>query len=111
MPARQRVKVSGSSGTGYSYLLYDLVDDFPERVGNYIFVRRNPLNGLWHALYAGETGNFDERLTSTSDPRHLCAIEDHNATHILINANGKRRRGRLEEEADIKAKYSPPCNA
>ena len=108
MYSRESTIVFGESGESYTYEVYDVEDDFPERVGNYIFVRDD--SDTWTPLYAGETGDLDDRLTSTNDPKHLMAIEEYDATHILINANSKKKSERLDEEDDIVAKYNPPCN-
>lgn len=96
----------GKSGTKYGYHVYKLPPDFAHKPGNYIFAKKNAA-GNWVAVYIGQTKELDERF----DNHHkMPCIKKSGATHIHAHLNSNGEKARLAEEADLVAKYSPPCN-
>jgi len=95
----------GKSGTTYRYSVYDLPPSFNKAAGNYIFAKRNS-EGYWVPVYIGQTDDLSERF---DDHHKATCISRAGATHIHAHAKEDERE-RLEEEADILAKFSTPCN-
>lgn len=96
----------GQSGKTYKYWIYPLPPNLDAKPGNYVFAREvSP--GKFAPLYVGETGDLSERF----DAHHKAAcFKRHGATHIHAHVTPGGRSVRLAEEADIKARWNPPCN-
>lgn len=96
---------SGKSGKTYKYWIYPIGDSLKAEAGNYIFAKETT-KGRFTPIYVGETSNLDERF----DNHHKAGcIKSNGATHIHAHLNADED-DRLAEEADIIAKWGPPCN-
>ena len=96
---------TGASGKTYEYEMHQIGTDWNAVAGNYIFAKSTS-PGKWQAVYIGETGNFKERL-----PNHpeLPCVRRNGGTHIHVHVNSDSQ-ARLNEESDLLASESPPCN-
>lgn len=102
----QTVTVTDGSGTKHPYKKYDLSTNFPSFAANYLFVKMTPAPG-YIPIYAGQTGNMSERF----DNHHkMDAIRRAGATHILVFANSKGEKARLDHESNIIRVLKPKCN-
>ena len=99
----------GKSGTVYVFDEYVLIDGtFPNTSGVYIFVREAP-NSTRTALYVGETGNLDTRLTSNHE-KLPCAQQNGGGTYVHIRDGGSQS-DRRAVEADLIGSLNPSCNS
>lgn len=97
---------TGKSGTGYKYWIYPLGTSFRAEPGNYVFAKESTPN-RWLPLYVGQTGDLSERF----DGHHkLDCAKRKGATHVHVHINNGGEQTRLNEEADLVASWSPPCN-
>ena len=96
----------GKSGAIYRYELRTIGNTLPAAAGNYVVCRHNG-NGLYSAIYVGETGDLSERL---DDHHKAWCIALLGATHISFRPNYAGEVARRTEEQDIVGKYAPPCN-
>lgn len=95
----------GKSGKTYKYEIYPINTTFKAEAGNYIFAKETQSN-QWTPIYIGET----EDLSTRFDNHHkMDCIERQKATHIHAHLNSDKD-ARLTEEADLIAKWNPPCN-
>lgn len=96
----------GSSGKSYRYEGYPLGTSFRIVPGNYIFAKRNAL-GQWAPVYIGETADLSSRF---DDHHQEGCISQHVATHVFVHQSATFRQARLDEETDLRGKFSPVCN-
>jgi hypothetical protein len=95
----------GESGKNFKYWIYKIGASFKKIGGNYIFSKETK-DGHWTPIYIGETGDLSTRF----DTHHKDdCISKQGATHIHVHAN-EDEDARLAEEADLIAKWDPPCN-
>jgi hypothetical protein len=97
---------AGKSGASYRYWIYQFWPNYQTKPGNYIFAKqRSP--GYWLPIYVGETSDLSERF----DYHHkIDCAKRAGATHIHSHINEGGDQARLREEADIVARWNPPCN-
>mgnify|MGYP001565336527 CR=1 FL=1 len=95
----------GQSGRTYRYWIYELPPNLKAAPGNYIFAKESSPS-RWTPVYAGETEDLSERF---NDHHKMPCIKRNGATHIHAHLNDSED-ARLDEEADLIAKWSPPCN-
>jgi len=95
----------GASGRQYEYKVYELVTQWNDFPGNYIFTQWTQ-NG-WRAIYIGQTDTFQTRM-----PHHerLAEAMRLGATHIHAHVNNGGERARRAEEEDLIQLHRPPCN-
>lgn len=95
----------GKSGQTYKYFIYPIGHDLKAEGGNYIFAKETSPN-RFRPVYVGETGDLSTRF----DNHHKAkCIGREGATHIHAHLNTDESN-RLGEEADIIARWNPPCN-
>ena len=95
----------GETGTNYKYWVYEIGHSLKAEGGNYIFTKRDS-DGVHTPIYIGETGDLSDRF----DNHHKAeCIRGEGATLICAHLNSGKQ-ARLDEEADLIAKWSPPCN-
>lgn len=95
----------GISGKSYAFDIYLIETEWNDVPGNYIFTQST--NQGWKACYIGETDSFKNRL-----PNHEqkpCAARN-GATHVHAHTNHSGVTARKAEEADLIARWKPPCN-
>jgi len=97
----------GASGKQYEYWVYEIGASFKNEAGNYIFAKRNTA-GKWTPVYIGETKSLKERLTSNHEK--LPCVKKYGGTHIHAHTTPAGEQARKAEEADMIAKWDPPCN-
>ena len=96
----------GASGTKYKYWIYPLPPNFNASPGNYIFAEKTKTD-TYRAIYIGETGDLSERF---DDHHAMPCIKREGATHIHVHSSSGGDETRRDEESDLIAKWSPPCN-
>ncbi len=96
---------TGKSGTKYVYEIYPMDATWKDVAGNYIFAKESS-PGSWTALYIGQTESFKDRL-----PNHeaLPCVRRNGGTHVHAHKN-EGRQARLDEESDLLANHTTPCN-
>ena len=113
------ITLTGESGDSYHLGLYsmDSLGSFPPINAIYVFVKRTRAKKIYStsAIYVGETGAADDRLTKSHEK--MTCVKDEGATHVAIYEGGyqgdKRlltKRGRREIEKDLINRFNPPCN-
>ncbi len=102
----QTINWPGRSGQQYRYWIYPMSTTFKPTAGNYIFAKEAS-HGRWAPIYIGETSDLSERF---DDHHKIGCIRRHGATHIHVHQNGDGQVARRREEADLIARWSPPCN-
>ncbi len=97
----------GQSGKEYKYWIHRLGTYFNNEPGNYIYVKEvEP--GSWAPLYIGQTSRLEDRLADHE--KEACA-KQHGATHVHGHTTpGGGEAKRTAEEAELIAKWNPPCN-
>jgi hypothetical protein len=96
---------TGKSGVEYTYYIYKWETTFKAEPGNYCFAKETKPN-FYTPLYFGETGDLSTRF---ADHHKWDCAERQGATHIHVHTNSVEKVRRAEE-ADLVAKWSPPCN-
>jgi len=96
---------TGASGKKYEYEIYSTNTNWNDVAGNYIFARESSPH-KWEAIYIGETESFKDRLPNHNE---LPCIRRNGGTHIHAHVN-RGNRARLDEEADLLANNTTPCN-
>jgi hypothetical protein len=79
---------------------------FVDEPGNYIFVKETSPN-CWIPLCIGETESLKKRL---GGHEKLRCVRRNGGTHIHAHTASASEQDRKEEEADLLAKWDPPCN-
>jgi len=97
---------TGESGSGYEYWIYPVGTAFRAVAGNYIFSKRGS-DGLWYAVYIGETADLSSRFNQHHQAR---CIRLAGATHIHVHSSPNGADLRRAEETDLRARYRPACN-
>ena len=95
----------GESGIKYEYTIYEIGGDSNDLPGNYIFTKETSPQ-KWQAIYIGQTESFKERLPNHNE---LPCIQRNGGTHIHAHTNSDEK-SRLDEEKDLLANYTTPCN-
>lgn len=96
----------GASGKEYKYWIEEMDTTFKNESGNYIFAKETS-PGRWSPIYIGETESLKERL---SGHEKLPCVKRHGGTHIHAHTTTSSEKIRKTEEADLLAKWKPPCN-
>ena len=96
---------TGASGKKYLYNIYPIDTSWNDVPGNYIFAKETSSRN-WKAVYIGETESFKDRLPNHNE---LSCVHRNGGTHIHVHVN-KDSSARLDEEADLLANTSTPCN-
>ena len=96
----------GASGNEYKYWIYAIGSSFVAEPGNYIFAKEGPA-GQWTPIYIGESGDLKDRLSGHDK---LDCVNRHGGTHIHAHTSPGGQAVRRVEEADLIAKWDPPCN-
>ncbi|MDA2933471.1 hypothetical protein MYX82_03920 [Acidobacteria bacterium AH-259-D05] len=104
--AEQTIMWPGASGEQYRYWISDMNSSFKDEPGNYIFAKETSPN-RWTPIYIGQTESLKNRLT---DHEKLPCIKRHGGTHIHAHTTPGGEQVREAEEADLLAKWDPPCN-
>ena len=113
------ITLTGESGDSYDLGLYsmDSLGSFPPINAIYVFVTRTRAQKTYStkAIYVGETGEADDRLTKSHEK--MKCVKNEGATHVAIYEGGYRgdkrlltERGRREIEKDMVDRLNPPCN-
>ena len=89
----------------YVYHVYRLGTNFKDEDGNYIYAKI--VSDRWVSVYIGQ-GNLKDRCDLDNHHKRGC-IRRNGATHVHAHLNSKES-DRLDEEADLLADHSPPCN-
>ena len=92
---------TGASGTKYTYYVYELPASLKDKLGNYIFTKRNNEN-RWVPIYIGE-GNLKDRVTS-GDHHQADCIARKSPTHVHAHLTGTKEDSQSEEE-DLLGRY------
>jgi hypothetical protein len=95
----------GQSGRSYKYWIYPIGHSLKAEGGNYIFAKETKPNSFT-PVYIGQTGDLDLRF---DDHHKAPCVYANGATHIHAHFNANED-DRLAEEADLIAKWDPPCN-
>jgi hypothetical protein len=104
------VQWCGASGTFYEFQLDPIGSTYHVRGGVYIFCKLAQ-NGNWDAVYIGETGNFNRRLSTDLATHHkLGCINKHGATHICTLHVPGELALREGIETDLRRQIWTPCN-
>ncbi len=102
----QTIMWPGASGKGYKYWISNMNTPYKDEPGNYIFAKESSPN-RWTAIYIGETESLKERL---SNHDKLACVQRYRGTHIHTHTTRGSEHVRRAEEADLLAKWGPPCN-
>jgi hypothetical protein len=99
-----------ASGKSYGFQLHPIGTIYQPKAGVYIFCKLRP-DGLWGAVYVGETDNFWRRLTDQLRLHHRWeSIRSAGATHISTLHVVSDNTARLNIETDLRRHLNPPCN-
>jgi hypothetical protein len=104
----QAIEWTGKSGTAYRYYIWPRganVDGGPP--GNFIHVKETE-HGVLAPVFIGQTEDVNRRLVSAEIQE---CVNSAGATQLHLHANYKGEQARLEEEADLMARWQPACNA
>ncbi|MBI4474508.1 MAG: hypothetical protein HY646_17695 [Acidobacteria bacterium] len=96
----------GQSGKEYGFWIHRVGSSFFNKPGNYIYAKKVGDNE-WLALYIGQTENLEE--CGADNEQHQCARRN-GATHVHIHTTPRGEAARTDEQRDLIAKWSPPCN-
>ncbi len=96
----------GKSGKEYEFWIYEIGYPMASVPCNYCFAKETEPH-KWSPIYFGETGDISERFDYH---QKIDRILQHGATHIHAHISGEDREVRRVEEADLVAKWKPPCN-
>ena len=103
------IKWDGKNGT-YTYRIYPIGTPMKDTAGNYIYAYKYQgadRSWYWKPVYIGE-GNLKDRSNLGGHDRGNC-IKNNGATHFHAHTNSVKST-RLDEETDLRANYSTPCN-
>jgi hypothetical protein len=106
--SEETVDWQGKSGRVYRYWVHPIDQQLVSKPGNYAYAKRGP-NAQPLPVYFGETENLADRLNANNHERRPCAVRN-GANLICAHVNDSGRDARLSEEADLRARYDPPCN-
>jgi len=101
-----KIDWSGKSGQSYTYWIFPIGADFVEKPGNYIFAKQTR-PGYWTPVYIGQTNDLHCRL---ANHEKVACAKRNGATHIHAHATEGTEQARLNEEKDLIARWTPPCN-
>lgn len=96
----------GLSGVSYSYAVYPFGQTFEAVAGNYILCRLEDAG--WRPLYVGEAENLSGRCCDGHEK--WAEARRMGATHIHAKHTPGGLQSRLNEETDLRRKWSPPLN-
>ena len=96
----------GESGKEYQYWIHPIGTDLRDEPGNYIYAKEVEPD-QWMPIYIGQTSSLHDRLASHE--KEACARRN-GATHVHAHTTPGREEKRTSEEADLIAKWTPPCN-
>ena len=96
---------TGPSGKVYSYEIHPIDTTWNDVPGNYIFAKESSPR-RWDAVYIGQTLSLKDRLFYHEA---LPCIRRNGGTHTHIHVN-RDSQARLDEESDLLANYTTPCN-
>ena len=96
----------GASGKNYKYWIYTIGSSMKNEPGNYIFAKETS-SGKWTPIYIGESEKLQDRLNGHEK---LPCVRRNGGTHIHAHLNSDGQKARRTEEADLLAKWDPPCN-
>ena len=96
----------GKSGQEYEYWVYEIWHPMASVPSNYCFAKEVEQH-KWSPIYFGETDDISEHLDHHQKIDHIL---QHGATHILAHTSSEDVEVRHAEEADLVAKWKPPCN-
>ena len=109
MIATATINLTGISGRVYTFEIYP-IDTTIKPVGAvYVFTSARPnANGghIHNIVYIGQTGNLNERLSY----HHKEGCIDRNGANRICIRVTPNESDRLRIEADLIAKYQPPCD-
>ena len=101
----QLVNWQGQSGADYQFEILE-PDNEPKSVaGLYIYARSE--TGGWRAIYIGQAKDLKDRL---SNHNKMDCIERNGATHVHLAVVSGGEDTRRHYEADLIARWNPPCN-
>lgn len=101
---------TGISGTRYEFEHHAIGMTFNSIAGVYIFCRF-AADGLWYAVYVGETDNFQRRLYNELAAHHRWPdITGAGSTHICAMVVRGGNAERLRIETDLRHRLNPSCN-
>jgi hypothetical protein len=104
----QTIEWTGKSGATYRYYIWPRgsnVDGGPP--GNFLHVKETE-HGVLAPVFIGQTEDLNRRLLSAEIQE---CVNSNGATQLHLHANYKGEQARLEEEADLIARWQPVCNA
>ena len=102
----QKILWSGRWGTNYTYWIHSIGTTFEKAPANYIYATIGTKG--WIAPYIGKTGDISQRTLDTHHKRD-CIVRN-GVTHIHVHKSSNDEEERQKEEADLVAKWNPPCN-
>jgi hypothetical protein len=105
----QAIEWTGKSGTVYRYYIWprrSLVDGNPP--GNFILVKETE-DGVLAPVYIGQADDLNHR-SSLSDPKIQECIHAAAVTQLHLHANHLGEKARIDEQADLVARWAPVCN-
>ncbi|OFV93648.1 MAG: hypothetical protein A3G76_06080 [Acidobacteria bacterium RIFCSPLOWO2_12_FULL_65_11] len=95
----------GQSGKEYGHWIHRIGTDLTKEPGNYIYAKKVESGG-WTPIYIGQSANLQNR----DGDREACA-KLNGATHVHAHTSPFGEAARTAEQADLVAKWNPPCNA
>jgi hypothetical protein len=104
----QAVEWTGHSGTHYRYYIWPRgakIEGAPP--GNFLHVKVAE-DGTLVPVYIAQTEDLNRRLLS---PEERECIDAEGATQLHIHISYKGEKERMEEEADLVARWLPVCNS
>jgi hypothetical protein len=106
-----RLVWTGRSGTRYEFEHFQIgAVNFNAVAGIYVFCSQ-AADGLWYAVYVGETNNFRRRLSDELSSHHrMESISRAGATHICAMVTVGGDAARVSIETDLRHGLNPPCN-
>jgi hypothetical protein len=104
----ETVTWKGASGGEYRYWVHPIGTMFKNDPGNYAFAKRNGV-GSATPIYFGEAESLKKRLNDSVHERLECARRN-GANVVCAHLTAGDRQVRLDEEADLRARWDPVCN-
>jgi hypothetical protein len=101
---------SGQYGQAYAFEVFPAGTRFNPLSGLYVFCGQKS-DGMWYVQYAGETEDFEARLSNCRTTHHAWPLAaGHGSTHVGVLVMNGPRSNRLQAETDLRHSLRPPAN-
>jgi hypothetical protein len=99
---------TGASGIKYQFSIHAIGGTCPSEPG--VYVATCLMNGIWVALYVGETEDLGNRLNNLRLHHRYASMCSYGATHLGLSIVTGGSAIRKAIETDLRRALNPPCN-